>query len=186
MANSPFYSSLVEAHQDLLRKGYDKNYNVLEADSMVDSDGHFYSPTQLSIDEFHRFEGETDPADNSIIYAVTANDGTKGTLVDAFGAQGSRNTAQFILEVERKMQNKLIQRYNWLKSNMISTIRKEEKLLTGLAIGAIAGAVIGVLLAPKSKKFTKNIFPQLKDLASSAGHANEKLVHSIADKLGLN
>jgi len=186
MTNSPFYSSLVEAHQDLLRKGYDKNYNVLDSDSMVDGDGHFYSPTQLSIDEFHRFEGETDPADNSIIYAVTANDGTKGTLVDAFGAQGSRNTAQFILEVERKMQNKLIQRYNWIKSNVISTIRKEEKLLTGLAIGAIAGVAIGVLLAPKNKKYTKNIFPQLKDLANNASHAKGKLVHSIVDKLGLN
>jgi len=90
------------------------------------------------------------------------------------------------LEVERKMQNKLIQRYNWIKSNMISTIRKEEKLLTGLAIGAIAGTVIGILLAPKSKKFTKNIFPQVKDFVSNAGHANGKLVHSIVDKLGLN
>jgi len=186
MTNTPFYSSLVEAHQDLLRKGYDKNYNVLDSDSMVDGDGHFYSPSQLSIDEFHRFEGETDPGDNSIIYAVTANDGTKGTLVDAFGAQGSRSTAQFVLEVERKMQNNLIQRYNWVKSNLISTIRKEEKLITGLAIGAIVGTIIGVLIAPKSKKFTKNIYPQLRDLASSANHAKGKLVDSLVDKFGLN
>lgn len=186
MANSPYYSSLVEAHQDLLRKGYDKNYNVTDSNGMEDGDGHTYSPSQLSIDEFHRFEGESDPADNSIIYAVTANDGTKGTLVDAFGAQGSRNTAQFILAVERKMQNKLIQNYNWAKSYLVSSVRKEEKLLLGLAIGAIAGTVIGVLLAPKSKKYTKNIFPQLKDLAEKAGQQNGKLFHSLADKIGLN
>lgn len=186
MLNAPYYSSLSEAHQNLLRRGYDRNYRVTEDAIMEDGDGHRYSPSQLSIDEFHRFEGESDPADNSIIYAVTANDGTKGTLVDAFGAQGSMKTAKFLLEVEHKMQNGLIQRYNWLKGNLINTVKKEERLLIGLAIGAIAGTVIGILLAPKSKKYTKNIFPQLKDLASKTTHKSGNLLHTLTDKLGVN
>jgi hypothetical protein len=185
METTPFYSSLVEAHHDLLKKGYDKNYRVTESTTMEDGEGHKYSPYQLSIDEFHRFEGETDPADNSILYAVTANDGTKGTLVDAFGAQGSMKTAQFILEVEHRMQNKLINRYNWLKGHLIAGIKREEKLLTGLAIGAIVGTVAGILLAPKSKSLTKNIFPQLRDLATGAGHRNGKALHALAQKIGM-
>ena len=41
MNNVP-YSSLVEAHQDLLRKGYDRNYNVLSAEKMEDDKGNIW------------------------------------------------------------------------------------------------------------------------------------------------
>jgi hypothetical protein len=39
----------------------------------------------LTIREFHRFEGVSDPDDMSIVYAIESRDGTRGTLVDAFG-----------------------------------------------------------------------------------------------------
>jgi hypothetical protein len=39
----------------------------------------------LTIREFHRFEGISDPDDMSIVYAIESRDGTRGTLVDAFG-----------------------------------------------------------------------------------------------------
>ncbi len=185
MENTPYYTSLVEAHQDLLTKGYDKNYKVTEAMTMEDGEGHKYSPNQLSIDEFHRFEGDTDPADNSILYAVSANDGRRGTLVDAFGAQGSMKTAKFILEVEHKMQNALIKRYNWVKANMINGMKKEEKLLIGLAVGAVVGTVVGVLLAPRNRNITQHIYPQLKDFARSLGNRKSHLVDSLTDKIGL-
>ena len=166
MNNVP-YSSLVEAHQDLLRKGYDRNYNVLSAEKMADDKGHTYSANQLSIDEFFRFEGESDPGDNSIIYAVKANDGSKGTLVDTYGAQGSMNVAQFVMKVEEKMQHKLSNQYNNLKGEMIHFSRKEEKLLVGLAIGTLLGTVIGVLLSAKSKKKSNSsLLNHLKDIAS--------------------
>ena len=38
-----------------------------------------------TIREFHRFEGVSDPDDMSIVYAIESRDGTRGTLVDAFG-----------------------------------------------------------------------------------------------------
>ena len=39
----------------------------------------------LTIREFHRFEGVSDPDDMAIVYAIESRDGTRGTLVDAFG-----------------------------------------------------------------------------------------------------
>lgn len=168
MSHTPYYSSLVDAHQGLLRKGYDKNYNVISPASMKDDTGRNYSPYQLSIDEFYRFEGESDPADNSIIYAVSANDGSKGTLVDTYGAEGSQNLAQFVLQVEQKMQNNLLKKYNFVKSNLTSVVKKEEKLLIGLAAGAVVGAVIGILLAPKKNKLSATLASTLSDLADEA------------------
>ena len=123
--NNVHYSSLVEAHQDLVKKGYDRNYNVLSAEKMEDDKGHKYSANQLSIDEFYRFEGESDPGDNSIIYAVRANDGSRGTLVDTYGAQGSMDAAQFVLKVEERMQHQLSNRYNLVKGGIINLSKKE-------------------------------------------------------------
>lgn len=43
----------------------------------------------LTIREFHRFEGVSDPDDMAIVYAIESRDGTRGTLVDAFGVYSS-------------------------------------------------------------------------------------------------
>jgi hypothetical protein len=34
----------------------------------------------------YRFEGDSNPDDSSIVYAISSNTGLKGTLVDAYGA----------------------------------------------------------------------------------------------------
>ena len=44
-----------------------------------------FRPEDLTIREFHRFEGISDPDDMSIVYAIESRDGTRGTLVDVFG-----------------------------------------------------------------------------------------------------
>ena len=35
--------------------------------------------------EFHRFEGNSDPGDEAIVYAIESRNGLKGVLVNAFG-----------------------------------------------------------------------------------------------------
>jgi hypothetical protein len=44
-----------------------------------------FRPEDLTIVNHMRFEGTSDPGDMSIVYAIQAHDGTRGTLVDAFG-----------------------------------------------------------------------------------------------------
>ncbi|MBL7933497.1 MAG: hypothetical protein JNL60_16445, partial [Bacteroidia bacterium] len=73
------------------------------------SNSKTYIPTQVLIDNFYRFEGDSDPADNAIVYAVTTEDGIKGILIDSYGATDDPNTARFVSEVEeihKKKQNK--------------------------------------------------------------------------------
>ena len=48
--------------------------------------GKFYQPEDLKIIKTYRFEGESDPADSSIIYVIEANDGLIGYSMDSYGA----------------------------------------------------------------------------------------------------
>ena len=45
-----------------------------------------YAAEELRIRDYYRFEGTSDPDDMSVIYAVEACDGTRGTLIDAYGS----------------------------------------------------------------------------------------------------
>lgn len=69
---------------------------------MKSDDGdRVYSPHEVKIINFYRFEGESDPADMSILYAIETIDGERGVLVDAYGPYASRVTGDFIVEVEK-------------------------------------------------------------------------------------
>ena len=45
----------------------------------------YYQPEDLKIIRTYRFEGDSNPADNSIIYLIEANDGLTGYSLDAYG-----------------------------------------------------------------------------------------------------
>src|SRR5580765_8106245 len=47
--------------------------------------GKVYQPDDLKIIKTYRFEGDSDPSDNSILYLIEANDGLIGYSIDAYG-----------------------------------------------------------------------------------------------------
>lgn len=51
----------------------------------------YYQPEELNIIRTYRFEGESDPDDNSVIYIIEANDGLVGYSIDAYGAYSDHN-----------------------------------------------------------------------------------------------
>lgn len=46
----------------------------------------FYQPEDLKIIRTYRFEGDSDPSDNSVVYLIEAKDGLTGYSMDAYGA----------------------------------------------------------------------------------------------------
>jgi hypothetical protein len=58
-----------------------------------------FFPHELTIRAHQRFEGVSDPDDMSIVYAIESADGTKGTLVDAFGVYANPAITAVIDEV---------------------------------------------------------------------------------------
>jgi len=50
-----------------------------------------YQPSDLKIINSYRFEGMTNPGDESTVFTNEANDCTKGTMVMSYGASSSQN-----------------------------------------------------------------------------------------------
>lgn len=59
----------------------------------------YYESNEIAVVNFYRFEGESDPGDNSILYIIETMDGAKGTLLDAYGAENSGVVTQFMASV---------------------------------------------------------------------------------------
>jgi hypothetical protein len=81
------YETVSEAVNDLSKRGYTDNLRMGNECLHCDEKGLQLNPKEFQIDEVYRFEGITDPADETIIYAISSNDdNVKGTLVNAYGA----------------------------------------------------------------------------------------------------
>ena len=80
------YDTVTEAVNGLFKRGYTYNFNL--RDDCIECKTHDISlkPEDFQIDEFYRFEGESDPADETIVYAISSvKNQIKGVLVNAFG-----------------------------------------------------------------------------------------------------
>jgi len=80
------YETLVDATNDLLKRGYTANLS-LDGDTIDDKAQNIHmSADDFVIDEFYRFEGASNPDDMSIIYAVSSPKyNLKGVLINAYG-----------------------------------------------------------------------------------------------------
>lgn len=79
------YDTLSEALNDLVKRGYTHDFNI-ECDCIVCKSLDLkLNPKDFEITEYYRFEGESDPDDQEIVYAIASRGGIKGTLVNGYG-----------------------------------------------------------------------------------------------------
>jgi hypothetical protein len=80
------YSTLSEAVNDLQKRGYTTDFKLCNDGiecPMLDLKLH---PDHFEIMEVHRFDGMTDPADETIVYAIESKDHKiKGMLINGYG-----------------------------------------------------------------------------------------------------
>ena len=94
------YSTLSEAVNDLQRRGYIHDLTAAEKCLICDARGVHLDPAEFEIDGFHRFEGMSDPEDQSIVYAISAKaHGIKGILVNAYGMDASPMTQAMVAKL---------------------------------------------------------------------------------------
>jgi hypothetical protein len=83
----PAYDTLLDALNGLKQRGYTTDFNIAFDKVKCDATGTCLSPSEFEIVEHHRFEGISDPEDESVVYVLQSKDGTmKGTLVSGYGA----------------------------------------------------------------------------------------------------
>ena len=82
--------TLSQKINEIKEKGYTLDFN-LDEDKITDLSGKIsYMPKKFNVDKIFRFEGMSNPSDNSILYAITTSDGKKGVLVDGYGVSGGQ------------------------------------------------------------------------------------------------
>lgn len=101
--------TMTEIIQKLAKKGYSTNFGELDGVIADMGERKTYKPEDLKILKVYRFEGESDPDDMSVMYVLKANDGKKGTYVEAFGPIGndSIDIINFMKEVPEEFRESL-------------------------------------------------------------------------------
>ena len=96
----PYMKSLATCLNRMVSEGYTEDFKVTERGLESVQRGDYFLPKQINIVNFFRFEGESDPDDNAILYVIETNDGTKGTLIDAYGVYNDPRVSQFMKDVD--------------------------------------------------------------------------------------
>ena len=80
------YDTVVAALNGLKERGYTLDFNLAFDKLICRENGICLNPLEFEITEVHRFEGDTNPSDEDVVYAVKSKDGKiKGSISGAFG-----------------------------------------------------------------------------------------------------
>jgi hypothetical protein len=99
-ASTANMKTIASSINKLVLEGYTEDFKATETGLLSLKSNRVYSPAQVHVVDFFRFEGESDPADNSILYAIETDDGKKGILSDAYGPYADINVTKFMKQVE--------------------------------------------------------------------------------------
>lgn len=70
----------------LADKGITSEFRMDEGGTMrYTSDDAAYKAADMKILKSYRFEGNSDPADNAVLYVAKAANGNKGMIIDSYG-----------------------------------------------------------------------------------------------------
>jgi len=79
------YDTLSEAVNALKQRGYTIDFNTDNDLVVCHQTPVSLAPDEFEIAEVYRFEGNTDPADEAVVYAIESKHGHKGILVNGYG-----------------------------------------------------------------------------------------------------
>ena len=96
----PYMKSMATCLNKIVSEGFTEGFKVTDDGLEALNNHHIYHPDEIQVVNFFRFEGESDPDDNAILYVIQTNDGTKGTLIDSYGTYTDPNITRFMKDVE--------------------------------------------------------------------------------------
>lgn len=103
------FETLLDALKDVQARGYTEDFNVDAEDDRLECKEKNIKMTadEFEIDEFYRFEGESNPADMSILYAISSEkNNLKGSLVSAFGTYSGDQSPTIQAKLNHNQVNK--------------------------------------------------------------------------------
>ena len=100
-------------HKLAKEKGIQQEFRMNEAGEMMLQDSEkIYQPSELRIAKVYRFEGDSDPASNIVLYVAEDEMGNKGIIIDSYGAESNYPGDKFD-EFLRDIPVEESDEYNW-------------------------------------------------------------------------
>ena len=80
------YETVTAALNGLKARGYTLDFNIAFDKLMCSQENICLDPHQFEIVEVYRFEGDSNPPDEDVVYAIESKEGNiKGVVTSAFG-----------------------------------------------------------------------------------------------------
>jgi len=97
------YDTLSNAILDLQKRGYTEDFNLKSDCIECKALDYTMYAEQFEVDEMYRFEGDSNPDDSSILFAISSDTfKLKGLLVDAYGAYATPLNTEMIQKLRYK------------------------------------------------------------------------------------
>ena len=100
------YDTVVGAIEGLKARGYTTNFNIAFDKIICAETNACLNPNEFEIVEVHRFEGNSDPDDQDVVYAVESTNGNmKGTITSAYGMYADSASTEMIRKLSITKKN---------------------------------------------------------------------------------
>lgn len=94
------YDTVTDALNGLKAKGYTLDFNIAFDKLVCGNNKVCLNPNEFEITEVHRFEGDTNPSDEDVVYAIASLDKKiKGTLTSAFGLYADEVSTEMLRKI---------------------------------------------------------------------------------------
>jgi hypothetical protein len=91
------YGTISQTIDGLKKDGYTLDFNAKSDCIVCQQTQTELSPESFEIDKVYRFEGDSDPGDEAVVYAISSRDhGMKGTLVNGYGVSADEWSADLV------------------------------------------------------------------------------------------
>jgi hypothetical protein len=77
------YTTVLDAITGLKERGYTVDFNLSR--NGIGDNAQILSADMFEITEVHRFEEDTNPDEEAVVYAIESSNGTKGILINGYG-----------------------------------------------------------------------------------------------------
>ncbi len=96
-------STLSETITQLRAQGYTEDFNLKSQYLAGQRSAIQLSPEEFVVDQHFRFEGDSDPDDEAVVYAISAPKfNLKGTLVNAYGIYSDAGADELMRALREK------------------------------------------------------------------------------------
>lgn len=96
------FGTLSQTINGLKKEGYTLDFNIQQECIVCHQSNTILSPDNFEIDKVYRFEGESNPDDESVLYAISSPKyNVKGLLVNGYGISSDKASAAVVEKLQR-------------------------------------------------------------------------------------